>query len=152
MRIHGLAAMAVAFLASTTLAFAAGPPTKDAAVAMVKKAVAEIKAVGTEKAYAEINTPHGKFVDGEIYTVVQGFDGTTLAHATNPKLIGKNMIDQQDIDGKFFAKDMATHGRKEASFWYDFKFVNPVTKKIQVKDMYCESVPPTTVCAGVYRP
>jgi len=152
MRIRTMTAVAIAFLAGTTLAFASGPATKDAAVAMVKKAVAAIKTEGTEKAYAEINTSNGKFVDGEIYAVVQAFDGTTLAHATNPKLIGRNMMDAQDVDGKYFAKDMAERGQKEATFWYDFKFVNPVTKKIQIKDMYCESLAPTTVCAGVYRP
>ena len=151
MRIHALGAVTFALLVGTTLAFAAGPTTKDDAVAMVKKAVALIKADGTEKAYAAINAG-APFVDRDVYAVVQGFDGTTLAHATNPKLIGKNMMEAQDVDGKYFAKEMATRGQQEASFWYDFKFVNPVTKKIQVKDMYCEAVPPTTVCAGVYRP
>jgi hypothetical protein len=51
-----------------------------------------------------------------------------------------------------FAKDLYDHGKKEASFWYDFKFVNPATKKIQVKDQFCESLNQTVVCAGVYRP
>lgn len=151
MKIRATAAIAVGLFVGTTLAFADAPTTKDDAIAMVKKAVALIKAEGTEKAYAEISKG-APYVDRDVYTVVQGFDGTTLAHATNPKLIGKNMIDAQDVDGKYFAKEMATRGQKEASFWYDFKFVNPVNKKIQVKDMYCEAVPPTTVCAGVYRP
>jgi len=151
MRIRTIA-VSIAFLAGTTLAFADGATTKDDAVAMVKKAVALIKAEGGKKAYAAINAPGNKFVDRDVYTVVQGFDGTTLAHAVNPKLIGKNMIEQQDVDGKFFAKDMAENGQKHASFWYDFKFTNPANKKVQVKDMYCETVTPTTVCAGVYRP
>jgi cytochrome c len=151
MRIHTLTAAALALLIGTTLAFADGPTTKEDAIAMVKKAVALIKAEGTEKAYAAINKG-APYVDRDVYTVVQGFDGTTLAHATNQKLIGKNMMEAQDVDGKYFAKEMATRGQKEASFWFDFKFVNPMTKKIQVKDMYCEAVPPTTVCAGVYRP
>jgi hypothetical protein len=30
--------------------------------------------------------------------------------------------------------------------------VNPATKKIQVKDQFCESLNQTVVCAGVYRP
>ena len=47
MRIHTLGAVAFALLVGTTLAFAAGPTTKDDAVAMVKKAVALIKAEGT---------------------------------------------------------------------------------------------------------
>ena len=151
MRIQTIAAVAAAIFASTALAFASGPATKDAAVTMVKKAVAAIKADGTEKAYAEIDKG-GQFVDGEIYVVVSAFDGVTVAHATIPKLVGKNMMEAQDVDGKFFAKDMTELARKNASFWYDYKFVNPVTKKIQVKDYYCETLSSTRVCAGVYRP
>ena len=152
MKIRTIVAVTAALFIGTTLAFADTATTKDDAVAMVKKAVALIKAEGPEKAYAEISTPGGKYVDRDIYVVVQGFDGMTLSHATNPKLIGKNMMDAQDVDGKYFAKEMAMRGQKEASFWYDFKFVNPLTKKIQVKDMYCEALSPATVCAGVYRP
>ena len=149
MHIRTIAAAAIALLAGSTLAFAV---TKDDAVALVKKTVAAIKADGPEKIYGAINTPGSEYQSGELYVVVQGFDGTTIAHATNQKLIGKVMIDQQDVDGKFFAKDMADNGKKGAPFWYDFKFVNPATKKIQVKDMYCEPLAQTTVCAGVYRP
>jgi cytochrome c len=150
MRIRTMAVIAIAILASTTHAFAADS-AKDGAIAMVKKAVALIKADGPEKAYAEISQG-GPFVDGGTYAVVQGFDAVTLAHATNSKLVGKNMIEAQDVDGKYFARDLSEHGKKEASFWYDFKFVNPATKTIQVKDQYCESLNQTVVCAGVYRP
>ena len=78
MRIRTIAAVAIACLAGSTLALAA-PVTKDDAVAMVKKAVAAIKADGPEKAYAEISAPGGKFVDGGTYVVVQAFEGVTLA-------------------------------------------------------------------------
>jgi len=149
MRIRTLAAVTFALFVGTTLASAA---SKDDAVAMVKKTVAVIKTDGAEKAYAAINTPGSAYQNGEVYVVVLGADGTTLAHPVNPKLIGKNMMEVQDVDGKFFTKDMVTRSKTEASFWYDFKFVNPATKKIQVKDMYCEALPPTTICAGVYRP
>ena len=150
MRLQTIAALAVALLAGTTLALAA-PATKDDAVAMVKKAVAAIKADGPEKAYAEIDKG-GQFVNGEVYVVVSDFNSVTVAHATNPKLIGKNMTETQDVDGKYFSKDMTELAQKQASFWYDYKFANPVTKKIQVKDFYCEVLSSTRVCAGVYRP
>jgi len=150
MRIRTIAAVAIACLAGSTFALAA-PVTKDDAVAMVKKAVAAIKADGPEKAYAEINKG-GQFADGEIYVVVSNFDGVTVAHATNPKLLGKNMTEVQDVDGKYFSKNMTELARKETSFWYDYKFANPATKKIQVKDNYCEVLSSSRVCAGVYRP
>jgi hypothetical protein len=77
----GLAVAAVAALSFG--AFAADPVTKDEAVAMVKKAVAAIKAEGAEKTYAEINNPSGKFVDRDLYIVVYGLDGMVLAHGAN---------------------------------------------------------------------
>ena len=150
MRIRTIAAVVIACLGGSTLAFAA-PVTKDDAVAMVEKAVAAIKADGPEKAYAEINKG-GQFANGEIYVVVSNFDGVTVAHATNPKLLGKNMTEVQDVDGKYFSKNMTELARKETSFWYDYKFANPATKKIQVKDNYCEVLSSSRVCAGVYRP
>ena len=139
----------IALLAGTALAYAAA--TKDDAVAMVRKAVSVIKADGPEKAYAEINKG-GEFVNGDLYVVVSSFEGVTVAHATNPKLIGKNLLEAQAVDGKYFSKDMTELAKKQASFWYEFKFANPVTKRIQVKDNYCETLGSTRVCAGVYRP
>ena len=129
----------------------AAPHTKDDAVAMVKKAVAAIKVEGANKVYAEGNKGDKRFINGEIYIVVQGLDGINLAHSINQKLVGKNIIDAQDVDGRFFARDMAALAKKQSSFWYDFKFVNPVTEKSQVKNMYCEVVAPARACSGVYR-
>ena len=150
MRIQKIAVVAITFLAGATLAFADHKVTKDDAVAMVKKAVATIKADGPEKAYGEIDKG-GKFHDGEVYVIVQGFDGTTLAHAVNQKLIGKHMINVQDVDGKYFVKERVDLAQKQASFWTEYKFVNPATKKIQKKEMYCEGFNQTIVCAGIYK-
>ena len=148
MRIQTIAAVAIALLAGTSLALAAA--TRDDAVAMVKKAVAKIKAEGPEKAYAEINKG-GEFLNGELYVVVQTFDAKMLVQSANNKMVGKDLIDAQDLDGKYFSRDLGDLGRKQASFWYEFKFVNPATKKIQPKDIYCESLNQTVVCVGVYR-
>ena len=148
MRIRTLAAVTFAFLVGTTLTFAAA--TKDDAVAMVKKAVTLIKAEGPEKAYADINKG-GEFLNGELYVVVQTFDAKVLAQSANNKMVGKNLIDVQDVDGKYFSREMGELGRKQASFWYSFKFTNPATMKIQPKDIYCESLDQTVVCVGVYQ-
>ena len=149
MRIRTISVVAMALLAGTTLAFAGKTVTKDDAVALVKKTVTEIKAVGAEKSYAEINS--GKFTNQDLYPVVQGLDGQVLAHGANKKLVGKNLIAVQDVDGKFFVKAMVEDAQKQATFWEDYKFVNPTTKKIEPKSMYCERVEKTIVCAGIYK-
>jgi len=70
----------------------------------------------------------------------------------NNKMVGKGLIDAQYVDGKLFSRDIGELARKQASFWYDFKFANPATKKIQPKDIYGEGLDETAVCVGVYRP
>src|SRR3954454_962720 len=125
--------------------------TKDEAQAMVKKALAFLKAEGAEKAYAEFTKKGGRFTDRDLYVVVYGLDGKVLAHGANEKLVGKDMIDAQDVDGKFFVKERTELARQKAEFWQDYKFVNPTNKKVEPKQMYCVRNEETAVCAGVYR-
>jgi len=151
MRMNVMIATAVGLLAGTALAAADAAPTRDDAVAMVKKAVALIKAEGNDKAYADMNKG-GEFLHGEVYVVVVSPNGTTLVQPANTKLISKNLMDVPDVDGKFFVKEMVEKASAQQSFWMTYKFANPATKKIQPKDMYCESVDKNAVCAGIYRP
>ena len=142
---------AIAFVAGVTLAAAGEFGTKDEATAMVKSAVALIKEQGPGKVYPEISNRTGKFVDRDIYVVVYGLDGKVLAHGGNVKLVGKDMLDVQDVDGKYFVKERTELARQQAEFWQDYKFVNPTTKKVEPKQMYCQRLDETAVCAGVYK-
>ena len=126
--------------------------TKDDAVAMVKKGIAFIKANGSDKGYAEVSSKTGSFIDRDLYLVVYDLDGKCLAHGANPKQIGRDLIDLTDIDGKYFVKDrVAMVKAKPAGAWQEYKFTNPVSKKIEPKAMYCEKLGETAVCGGVYR-
>jgi signal transduction histidine kinase len=139
-------------LISSAMPSAAGEfATKDEAQAMVKKAVAYIKEQGPEKAYPEISDRSGKFVDRDLYVVVYGLDGQVLAHGGNAKLVGKQMLEAQDVDGKYFVKERVELARSQANFWQDYKFVNPADKKVEPKQMYCERLDQTAVCGGIYK-
>jgi cytochrome c len=127
--------------------FAADPVTKDEAVAMVKKAVAAIKTEGPEKAYAEIDDPSGQFVDRDFYIVVYGLDGMVLAHGANKERIGTNQIGDKDPDGRAFVKERVELAKTQPSFW---QFMNPVTKTVEPKQIYCERRDETAVCGGIY--
>ena len=82
--------------------------------------------------------------------MVYGLDGKVLAHGANDKLVGKDMIDATDVDGKLFVKERVDMARKNATFWQDYSFVIPFAK-IEPKQMYCETVAETAVCGGVYK-
>jgi len=151
MKIMKLLGAFVALVAISVSAWGAEFATKDEAVAMVKKAVAFIGKEGAEKAYEAFDKKDGGFTDRDLYVVVYGLDGKVLAHGANAKLIGKDMIDATDVDGKPYVKERVELAAKQANFWQDYKFVNPVSKKIEPKQMYCERVGQTAVCGGVYK-
>jgi signal transduction histidine kinase len=131
-------------------ALAAEVGTKDEATAMVKKAVALIKANGAEKAYAEFSNPKGPFVDRDLYVVVYDMTGKCLAHGANAKMIGRDLIDNKDVDGKEFVKERVEMMKKQASGWQDYKFRNPTTNQIEPKAMYIERLNDVIVGCGVY--
>ena len=128
-----------------------GNATKEDALASVKKGVAFIKANGRDKGYAEVSNKAGQFIDRDLYLVVYGLDGTVRAHGANDKMIGKNLIDLKDIDGKAFVKERVDLAQSKGTFWQDYKFTNPVSKKIEPKSMYCEKLEDAVVCGGIYK-
>ncbi len=136
---------------STAVFAAEGGATKSDAEAMVKKGVAAIKSEGKEKAYEDISSKGGKYAFQDLYLVVYGLDGTVLAHGANKKMVGKNLLDLKDIDGKAFVKERVEMAKTQNSFWQKYKFTNPENKKIEPKLMYCEKLNDTVVCGGIYE-
>jgi signal transduction histidine kinase len=128
------------------------PATADEAVAMVKKGVAYIKANGKDKGFAEITNKESKdFHDRDLYLAVHKLDGTCVAHGTNEKMVGKNFIEMKDIDGKEYIKERVEFAKAKPTFWTDYKFNNPVSKKIEPKTAYCERLDDFIVCGGIYK-
>jgi signal transduction histidine kinase len=119
---------------------------------MVEEAIAYIKANGQQKAFAEISNPKGKFVDRDLYITVFDMNGTCLAHGALPELIGKNRLDTKDPDGKFFIKERIEAAKTKGSGWQDYKFLDPLTKKVEPKTFYFERYNDLVVGCGVYTP
>ena len=137
---------------AATPAAADVPATAKEAEAMVKKGVAYIKANGKDKGYAAITDKDNKdFHDRDLYLAVHKLDGTAVAHGTNEKMVGKNFIEMKDIDGKEYIKERVDFGKTKTSFWTDYKFNNPTTKKIEPKTAYCERLDDVVVCGGIYK-
>jgi cytochrome c len=143
------ACAAATFALAAVSAHAEAKP--DDATAMVKKGVAFVKANGKDKGHAEISKKDGQFIKDDLYLVVYGLDGTVRAHGANEKMIGKNLIELKDIDGKAFVKERVELAQSKGTFWQDYKFTNPTTKKIEPKAMYCEKLDDAVVCGGIYK-
>ena len=132
-------------------AWGADHATKDEAIAMVNKAVAFYKKEGAEKAFVAFDKKPGDFTDRDLYVLVYSTHGKVLAHGSNIKLVGKDMSEATDVDGKAYVKERMALAAKQKTFWQDYKFVNPVTKKIEPKEAYCDVEGEAIICSGVYK-
>jgi hypothetical protein len=146
-RLRGLiAAATIAGLASP--AFAAR--TADETKAFVERAVAHIKEVGPEKAFADFSRPDGGYVDGELYMFCYSKDGVNKAHGGNPSFVGKNLLGVKDPDGVLPNAEIIKKGMTEGTGWVEFKWPNPLSKKVEAKSAYVMKVDEDTVCGSGY--
>jgi signal transduction histidine kinase len=132
--------------------YAADKGSANEAVAMVKKAVALIKSDGKEKAFAAFSDPANKdFHDRDLYIYVYDLNGVAVAHGVNPKLVGKNLLDMKDNEGKPMIQEMVKVAKEKGSGWVDFKWPNPVTKAVESKSGYVERAGDLLVGSGIYK-
>jgi signal transduction histidine kinase len=132
-------------------AIAAEKATAAEAEAMMQKALDFYKANGKEKTLAEISNPAGQFVKGDLYVFVWDMNGVVIAHGTNSKLIGKDMSQMKDVDGKRFVFDGVQLAKAQGKGWVDYKWSNPTTQKVEAKSTYVVKVEDMVFCCGIYK-
>ena len=143
-------------IAGSTLCFGVahaddrGTPAE--AEAMVKRAVAHIKAVGADKAYADFTAGASGFKEKDLYVIVYTLGGKNLAHGANKRLVGQELIGMKDPDGKLLNQMLVDVAKTKGSGWSDtFKFRNPTTDKLQTRTVYVQRLDDTFVGTGVFK-
>lgn len=137
----------VAMLLLGPIAYAADQATPDEAKAMAIKAADYLQTVGSDKAFAAFDAKDSPWHDRDLYVIVQDSSGVMVAHGTNTGLIGKNVLELKDVEGRPFNRD--AQAIKDAG-WINFKWQNPVTKKVEPKTMYMVRVGNYLVGVGAY--
>jgi signal transduction histidine kinase len=121
------------------------------AEAMTKRAVAYLKANGSEKAAQEF-TNGTSFKDRDLYVSYYDLTGKVLGHGANPKLVGKDLIGLKDPDGKLFIQMITDLAKTKGKGWTaTYKFRDPTTDKIAEKLIYVERVDDSWVGVGIYK-
>ena len=139
------------FTVGISVAYAAEKGTAKEAIAMVDKAVAYLNANGKEKAFAAFNNPKGEFVKGDLYIYVLDLKAVCLAHGANIKHVGKSFLAIPDTDGKMFFREIVELAKSKGSGWVDYKWTNPISKKVEAKTTYCKKVKDVVVACGIYK-
>ncbi|CAK0769076.1 Single cache domain-containing protein [Gammaproteobacteria bacterium] len=140
----------MAFLVGTVTATDIG--TADEAKSMCDKAVAAVKADGREKTFAAIQDTKGSYRMKDLYVFCMDMKGVMLAHGAKPELIGKNLLEKKDPDGKPLFQEMIKTVQEKNAGWVDYKWPHPETKVDTAKSSYVQMADPELFCGvGIYK-
>lgn len=138
-----------------TLSVASERSTRDEATTMVSAAVAHMQKAGKDKAFDDFTNDKTNWVKKDLYVfVIDTKAGALTAHGANPKLVGRNLLELKDQNGKLFFREFITVAESaKGEGWVDYDWSNPTTKKVEPKTTLVRRVPGTgyAVAVGIYR-
>ena len=141
---------AIALMCAGSGALRASEPAEKDAIALAERGAAFVKANGKDEMVKKINTKDPEFNQGALYLAMRDLNGITIAHPTTA-LIGKNLLDVPDADGKPFRHEMVALAKGKGKGWVDYKFKNPSTGKVEAKSTYVLRVGDIALEAGIYK-
>jgi cytochrome c len=143
---------AVVLLTQCSYASAGEYGTKDEAVEMVKRVKETFTRDGADQTFKAVSDKSTtNFHDRDLYPFIYDLRGHCVAHGARPALIGKNLLDLKDQDGKYLIREMIEIANGPGSGWVNYKWPNPLNNKIEDKTSYIEKLGDYFVGVGVYR-
>lgn len=101
----------------------------------------------TLKAFNDKGSQFNNYKD--LYVFVFDFDVKNLAHGADAKLVGKNLKDLKDADGKYFMREMINKG-KSGSGQVEYKWKNKAGKT-EPKITYVQKYKDWVIGCGCYK-
>ena len=132
--------------------YESGPSKSDAPAytkAFVQRAIDLYDAVGRERTIDYYNTPES--MDGPWYTYIMGEDGTMLAHASHPPLLGlpaSEVVGPNDYPSGAAVAAVADGGGQ----WFSYASAHPVTGVVDFKHSWVVKYDGLTFGSGWYEP
>jgi cytochrome c len=149
---RGLVLTLIGVLALAAQSAAAKDGTREEAIAMVKRVQATYAARGPQATFNAI-TNTSEFRNRDLYPFVFDVDGWSVAHGANPQMVGKLWISTKGQDGNYLIKEMVAIANGPGHGWFDYKWPNPITHKIESKSAYVEQLGDRyLVGVGIYKP
>ena len=130
----------------------ASEPTEKDAVSMTEKAAAFVKAHGKDEMMKHIVAKDPEFCQGNLYVGMRDIKtGIMLAHPYNPSIVGKDLTDVPDANGKKYRRDIIEVAAAKGKGWIDYQYKNPSTGKIEPKTTYVMKVNDVVLETGIYK-
>ncbi len=125
------------------------PATPKEAKAMAIRAAEYLRTEGPENAFEVFSRKDDtEFHDRDLYVFVTHETGELVAHGVDHDMIGTNVLDLKDADGKSFVREyLAIEDRG----WVEYKWEHPLTGTIRNKRSYIVRVGDYAVGVGAYQ-
>lgn len=146
-----LIGVALIFMAGS--AYSAEMATKDEAVVKCKEAAKMVQEKGLEETLKMINDKKGPFVWKDSYVFCIDMDKqANIAHPERPQLIGKNIFNIKDKNGKLFVAEFINVARDKGEGWVDYLWPKTGSNDPVPKSTFVFRVPGTNLlmAAGIY--
>ena len=143
---------AVLCVIAVTTSAETSKPTADQIKALTIKASDVIRDKGVEAARTIFNQD-GEFKHDEIYVNVIDGKGVWVIYPPKPEGVGKSVLNIQDADGKYLVQDILQLAAAKGEGWIEYRWKNPVTNLLQLKESYVRQVSGTdyVVYIGRYK-
>lgn len=117
--------------------------------AMLERAVAALK-VDQAAALAAFDKGTDGFRNRDLYVFCNSLDGTSLAHA-NPAMLGGNLNELKDANGKAFGKEIMSSAREGQVSSVSYAFPRPGESQPVAKESYVTRIGDLVCGVGYYK-
>lgn len=107
---------------------------------LIKQGAQLCKEKGIEICLSAFNDKNGDFVKGSLYIFAINYDGETLAHGGNPKIVGKNLYKMKAPDGTMIFQEFINIAKTKGEGWIDYMWSNPETKRNTYKKSFIKKI------------
>ncbi len=130
-------------------AYAGDIGTPDEAKSMALRAADFLRQSGPDTAFPVFNAKNdAQYHERDLYVMVYDDTGKNVSNGANPAQIGKDLLDLKDTDGKPLIREFVAI---KDQAWVDYKWPDPINKKIMQKTTYVVRVGHYLVGVGAYK-
>jgi hypothetical protein len=116
----------------------------------VQGAIALYESAGKQATLVRIADPEGPFVEGERYIFALDLDGNLLAHPFSKQLVGQNLSNLTDHDGKSFIEKVVATSKTRGYGFIEYRWALPNSNDDLHKTVFFERVDEMVLCSGFY--
>jgi cytochrome c len=126
--------------------------TYEQAKRLVDRAVAHLKKVGPDKAFADFNDANGKWIEDELYIFVFDMKGVYKATGFKPERTGSDAWNMKDASGRLaVVQEIVKKAKRDGEAMVDYLWKNPANGKLENKTSYVVKAGDYVVGAGFYH-